>query len=239
MKSFLLLLCIFPLGMIAQQNTTSNQKKQILEQKIYFASGSSTLDNAALQNLKILLDDYKDSLQSEIKLQAFTDDIGSKKNNEALALKRNQSVQAYLIEQGIPLAIIQTQASKQLQLDPNQDANAQRKEHRRVNVELWLTTKEPILVDEALNNFFAQNRENAKQYFSFQANEGAFLEGAKGTALQILPNSFVNQNNEVVEGKISFALIESYTYNDMLTQNLSTKSRGELLETGGMIHIEA
>jgi hypothetical protein len=225
--------------MIAQQNAVPTEKEQIAAQKIYFASGSSELDNTALQNLKTLLAYYKDSLQAEIRLQAFTDDIGSKKNNEALALKRKKIVQNYLIEQGVPIAIIETQASKQLELDPNQDANQQRKEYRRVNVELWLATEEPIVTDAALNNFFAQNREKAKQYFSFQGNEGAFLEGAKGTVLQIPPNSFVNQNNEVVEGLINFALIESYSYNDMLTQNLSTKSGGELLETGGMVYLEA
>jgi hypothetical protein len=225
--------------MIAQENTVPSQKELIFEQKIYFASGSSKLDDSALQSLKMLLDYYKDSLRSEIRLQAFTDDIGSKKTNEALALKRNKAVQNYLIEQGVPLIIIQTQSSKQLELDPNQDASAQRKEHRRVNVELWLISEEPIVMDESLNEFFAQNRENAKQHFSFASNKGAFIEGTEGTALQIPPNSFVNQNNEVIEGRIDFTLIEAYSYNAMLTQNLSTKSGGELLETGGMIYLEA
>lgn len=239
MKTFLFVLCVLPLGLMAQENTLSTQKELAFEQKIYFASGSSTLDNSALENLKTLLDYYKDSLLLEIRLQAFTDDIGRKKTNEALALKRNESVQNYLIEQDISIAKIKTQPSKQLELDPNQDPNAQRKEYRRVNVEIWRASDQPIVVDESLNKFFAQNREKAKQYFSFEANKGALIEGAKGTVLQIPPNSFVNQNNEVVEGRIDFALIEAYSYNDMLSQNLSTQSGGELLETGGMIYLEA
>lgn len=61
----------------------------------------------------------------------------------------------------------------------------------------------------------------------------------EGTKLNIKANSFVNENNDLVTGKIELSVTEYYKLSDMLLANLSTTSNGKPLETGGMLHIEA
>jgi hypothetical protein len=90
-----------------------------------------------------------------------------------------------------------------------------------------------------IEKFFNRDPKDYQQDFSFSATKGAVIEGEKGTVLQIPANCFVDSKGNVVSGEISFLLQEAYSYGDMLFQNLNTVSDDKLLETGGMLFIEA
>lgn len=245
LKVYFLFLCsLIYAGHLQGQGATTETLKKQKESAVYFASGSSELSPKALAALNVFLKDQSNLEAAEFRLQAFTDDVGSPTRNALLAESRAIQVQEHLSQQGIATDKIEIQAFQQLHLNPDEDVAEQRANNRRVVVELWgrpLKTAKKLSDESALvlENFFNRNPEEYQQNFSFSAAKGTIIEGEKGTVLQIPANCFVDEKGNVVTGEISFLLQEAYSYGDMLFQNLSTVSNGELLETGGMLFIEA
>jgi hypothetical protein len=244
-KVYLLFLCSLVCSdQIQGQDINTETLKKQKENAVYFASGSSELSSEAIESLNDFLQKKPDLESTEFRLQAFTDDVGSPERNALLAKSRAVQVQEYLNKQDIPINTIAIQAFQQLHLNPEENVVEQRANNRRVVVELWgisLETGEDLTNVDALTieKFFNQDPKEYQQDFSFNATKGTVIEGEKGTVLQIPANCFVDSEGNVVTGEISFLLQEAYSYSDMLFQNLSTVSGDELLETGGMLFIEA
>jgi hypothetical protein len=78
-----------------------------------------------------------------------------------------------------------------------------------------------------------------KQKFDIDPKEEILLKGSKGTAIYIPANAFQFEDGSAVSGKINIELKECYSYSDMIAENLETTSYGYILETGGMISINA
>lgn len=233
----LLLLCTWYIShSFAQKDQGGVKKTPIATCKVYFKSGSYSLDKASQESLEILLANYNAEKQFEFQLQAFTDDRGNIAQNERVAQQRADAVQKYLEEKAVLTNTIVRQPFETLTLDETGNVAAQRRENRSVVIVLFELNK---ITNTKLNDFFIKNRQDAQQIFSFEASEGAWLKGAQGTLLQVPSNAFVDENNDVVEGTITFTLQEVYSYSDMLLQNLSTTAGDRLLETGGMLYLEA
>ena len=112
--------CLLFLGATAQYSPIEPKLELKVNSKVYFASSKYELSKTALKTLNDLLLDYDDNQVAEFRIQAFTDDVGSAKENELLAQQRAASVQEYLIEQGISTPLIKLKASEQLRLNPDQ-----------------------------------------------------------------------------------------------------------------------
>ncbi len=80
--------------------------------------------------------------------------------------------------------------------------------------------------------FFAQ-LEKPSQEFVVDGKKDTVIYGKDGTALLVPANTF-NAN-----GKITLVLREYYSYEDIITNKLSTSSDGKQLVSGGMIHLTA
>ncbi|MFN0203424.1 MAG: hypothetical protein ACKVTZ_17995 [Bacteroidia bacterium] len=66
------------------------------------------------------------------------------------------------------------------------------------------------------------------------------IVGAQGTEILIPANAFQDKNGNPVNEPVVITLREYYHLEDMLTANLNTQTDdGQLLETGGMIYVEA
>jgi hypothetical protein len=65
------------------------------------------------------------------------------------------------------------------------------------------------------------------------------IEGEKGTKVFIPADAFQFKDGSPVTGKVVVTLKECFSVSDFISNNLSTLSRGYLLETGGMILISA
>lgn len=228
---------------VSAQNSSSDiALEKVAAISIYFDTDQYNLEVASQENLKEFTSKYLNKERFELRLRGFTDDIGSRLANEKLARNRALAVKAYLKELGINSNTVTILACKELALDREGDVKAQRKENRRVAVEYWAesdqaTFETPII--EELTTFFEDNRKAAQQEFSFQISENTTITGAQGTVLQIPANAFVNSVGLTVEGTVTLVLQEAYTYKDMILQNLATTSNDQLLETGGMLYLEA
>ncbi len=70
-------------------------------------------------------------------------------------------------------------------------------------------------------------------------NSDTTLFGSLGTRLFIEKGIFQFENGQAVDGKVKIDLIEVYNKSDMVLGGLLTVSDGKVLETAGMVHIEA
>lgn len=76
------------------------------------------------------------------------------------------------------------------------------------------------------------------QTYIINSKKDTTLICKEGTKLMIKANSFINSNNIEVHGNLELNVTEFYNLSDILLANLTTTSNGNLLETGGMLHIE-
>jgi hypothetical protein len=83
-----------------------------------------------------------------------------------------------------------------------------------------------------LEKFFKQ-LEKQSQQFVINNKRDTLITGEDGTALLIPANTFDSKDEVVISMK------EFYSYEDIITNKLSTCSNGQQLITGGMIHIIA
>lgn len=77
------------------------------------------------------------------------------------------------------------------------------------------------------------------QFFSFDNDSSFTIIAKEGTKIKITPNSFVYDDGTIPKGKINLELKEYYSPTDIVFNNLSTQADRCILETAGMIFIEA
>lgn len=81
--------------------------------------------------------------------------------------------------------------------------------------------------------------EKTSEHFSINLNKDTLVVCKEGTKLMIKANSFIDQNNQTIVGEINLKVTEYYKLSEVLLANLSTQSNDKLLETGGMLFMEA
>ncbi|HUM47504.1 MAG TPA: energy transducer TonB, partial [Chitinophagales bacterium] len=80
--------------------------------------------------------------------------------------------------------------------------------------------------------------EKTTEVFLLKTGMDTTIICAEGTSLMISAGSFISEETgQEIEGIIQVSVKEYYKISDILLAKLSTTSNGELLETGGMIHI--
>ncbi|GAA4273871.1 hypothetical protein U6A24_01980 [Aquimarina gracilis] len=89
-----------------------------------------------------------------------------------------------------------------------------------------------------------QNREDAKQTHTLDANAGGEVQGDEGTILFFPPNSFLDQNGDPVTGNVTIEFIEIYDKAKMLLTKMPTNGRRpngdiETLVSGGEFYVNA
>ncbi|MCB0735499.1 MAG: hypothetical protein H6608_12395 [Flavobacteriales bacterium] len=77
------------------------------------------------------------------------------------------------------------------------------------------------------------------QYFAIEASSDKILLGENGTQVFIPKNSFINPKGETVKGKVDIELIEILSVADFVKSNLQTLSNGSILQSEGMLFIDA
>ncbi len=97
-------------------------------------------------------------------------------------------------------------------------------------------TAKPL--SKSINNVF--NETNLPvSIFSIDANKDTFLTGKSGTRIHINKNSFVDKNGNTVNGAVSIELKEAISRADIVLGKMTTLSNGKILQSGGMIYLNA
>lgn len=87
-------------------------------------------------------------------------------------------------------------------------------------------------------NFFSK-LSNASQLFTINAAKDTIIICSNGTALNIKANSFTTQNKVLVKGLVQLEIKEVYNFTDVVANGLHTLSNSNLLESAGMVYINA
>lgn len=77
------------------------------------------------------------------------------------------------------------------------------------------------------------------QTFEIIAYKDNLIVGQKGTLVFVPKNSFIHADGETVKGKISIEMIEVLSIEDMIKANLQTISNGQVLQSEGMLYLDA
>ncbi|WCL81352.1 OmpA family protein [Saprospira sp. CCB-QB6] len=201
---------------------------QNFEQSVYFESGQAQLTKKAKAKLEQLLAQSQEYPDLVLDLKGFCDEVGSLSYNEDLARRRAQAVAKFLEAKGLKTASFSLTAKGELQ-------EGDWAENRRVEVRLQ------AFQPKNWEEFYSFMDQRMKQEFWINPNRDTLIIGANGSQLFIPAGSFVRANGQaVVEDKVKIELREALSLNDMWMQNLQTLAPGhELIETGGMVNIQA
>jgi len=200
---------------------------------VYFGTDEHQLRAKSYQVLHDLIQQTTEFGDFHLQILAFTDDRGSTDYNLSLAERRADAVKSYLLENGITAEKTSVQSLGEVQITRVESEKKQRAQHRRVDL---IVTVKTI---ESLTALLAELNQDRIQTFTLQSDEGGRLEGKAGTNIWVAPNTFRFADGSQPQTPITLSLKEAYGYEEMILDGLSTHSDGNLLETGGMIYLEA
>lgn len=81
--------------------------------------------------------------------------------------------------------------------------------------------------------------EKVPQIFSLDPEKDTTISLAEGTEITIEAGALISNSGDEITETIAFRVKEYYNLSDILMADLSTSSNGEMIETGGMIYIDA
>lgn len=220
---FLAVYCLFPLN-------AQNSNK--LSASVYFESGSHQLNAASIQKLENFIKEVKTFNDFELDLKAYTDDRGALSYNMKLSEKRAKSVEEYLLKATLQPNATQAKGLGELALEGLTNTKDERKQNRRVDV---IATK---FAPQNLGDLFSHLSEQNTQEFIRSNESEIVIYGDQGTIIDIPANAFQTKEGEDVT-EVKIVLQEAYSYADMIRHNFSTTSDDKMIETGGMLYIDA
>lgn len=201
---------------------------QNFEQSVYFESGQAQLTKKAKAKLEQLLAQSQEYPDLVLDLKGFCDEAGSLSYNEELARRRAQAVAQYLEAKGLETASFSLRAKGEL-------SEGDWAKNRRVEVRLQ------VFQPKNWEEFYSFMDQRMKQEFWINPNRDTLIFGANGSQLFIPAGSFVRANGQAPkDDQVKIVLREALSLKDMWMQNLQTVAPGhELIETGGMVNIQA
>ncbi len=232
-------LCSFVLIMTISTAIFCQNRQKI---SIYFDTDKYDLKEKDRDILDAFSKNIPSLIDYSIEILAHTDSRGSESYNQALANRRAKSVETYLAEKGIIISKVEVNSLGESRPKFSNNNELGRQQNRRVDIIIQPIKK--AKVSEARSIFkspiLSQLRAEKRETFTFQTDRENVIEAKEGTIITIPPDVFEYKNgsNQPI-GEVTVSIEEAYTFGDMIMLNLTTTSDGRMLETGGMIHIEA
>lgn len=94
--------------------------------------------------------------------------------------------------------------------------------------------------ETAIGEYFKQqSKKNEMITFTPSLLESVSIKGKEGTIITFPPACLVDENGNPVTSPVQLELKECYSLKDMLFANLSTTSNDMILQTGGMVYLDA
>jgi hypothetical protein len=194
---------------------------------VYFEIGSYELTSQTKRVLdSVFLEIQKVQKQEQMALIGYTDSDGTTESNQTLSLNRAREVKEYLQDKGLKNRI-NLFAKGEIQLAKDTGTKAAKLQSRRVE----------IIQNYSNNNDAFKSLEQEFQDFVISTDKDITLTCEKGTKIKISKGSFegIDTTKEVI-----FKVQEYYSKASFISANLSSiTANGELLESRGMLNIEA
>jgi hypothetical protein len=226
----LLLICSF---------TLLQAQTLISKHSIYYESGRYSISKSARLEVLRLADSMKANSSLLLVLEGNTDNVGNEDYNKTLSQKRAAGLKQLLVSSGIEESMITSEGlGAGRPIAPNK-TNAGRRLNRRVDILVFkkeeLTTTQPAV--ENISTLYAL-LQTPLQSFCINPRKDTVLRCEQGTVIYIKANAL--SPTSACEGTcVRFNVKEALLKSDMVLDNLSTTSNGEIIETQGMIYTEA
>lgn len=219
-RTLLPLLAIFlTFEIYAQQTNTET---------IYFDQNEYYLRPASTKSLDSICSILNDNTYL-ISIIGHSDSDGNDNYNLMLSEKRTKTVMAYLLSKSIRKDRLKTEFYGEKKPIAGNYSDKDKQQNRRVEIVIEHGNSDSELP------FVKQT-----QIFLISADKDTTLTCAEGTIIKIKANSFVSEKTgKAISGIVKISVKEFYKISDILLSNLSTTSNGQLLETGGMVNINA
>ncbi len=201
---------------------------------IHFESDVHQLDAQSRIQISDLLLNLERHSDFSIQVVGHTDQDGSEAYNEILAQKRAIAVTDYMLGLGISENSIKQLSKGERALLRQESTQDAKQENRRV--EIKYTYSDYTSLDELLADV---GTADPVQSVSVAPEESQLIDLEGGTRVYIPKGAFVHKDGREVTGEVVVEVIEAHTLKDFMQHDLFTESNGELLETGGMLHIAA
>lgn len=228
MKKLIILLVVATCFSLAVQAKTTTKKTTVL-----FNTAKHDLTKAAKKELDQFLKEHPNKLDYEVTIEGHTDSRGNIDYNNGLSNRRATEVKKYLIQKGINEKLIVFTYKGELDPEKPNVNDKNMMANRRVEVTLTTYRFDNIEeLEEALNP-------NKTSVHIIKPNEEKLLKGNKGVKILVQANTFTYEDGTPVKENVKFELTESLAYKDFISSSLLTKSNDALLESGGMIKVDA
>ena len=217
--------------------------QKTIQRTIYFESANAQLSTVSQSYLMALADTLKKYPTYSILLKGHTDATGTAAENQSLSEKRALIVKTELAKNGVPESFMNLKAMGTSEPLSNNTTLEGKKRNRRVEIAITFAppnTSNPTAVapTKKYQNMMQLYRDLSLDFQNFKINtaKDTIIRGEKGTVLFISKASFEGAPANAI---IDFRLKEAYSFSDIISENLSTQSGNKLLQTGGMIYVDA
>ncbi|MGV3631628.1 MAG: OmpA family protein [Bacteroidota bacterium] len=208
---------------------------QQAEESIWFATADDHLSLVSMRSLEKITALTRTHDVLKIEVSGNTDNVGSTAFNEKLAGRRVQSATAYLISQGVPAALIATQAFGELKPRTTNKHAEGRRQNRRVDIVVTYREKQAAQQKGDIRDLYRQLATQPNE-FCINPKRDTVLRGRDGGIIEIKANSFQLKADNG-DNCVTILLRENFSYSSMLLDNLTTMSNGKILESDGMVDV--
>lgn len=208
-------------------------KKTTTTTTVLFETDKHQLTTESVNKLKHLIETIPTKLDFEITIAGHTDNQGDLKYNKKLSFNRAEEVKQFLIKNGIKKNIVKVDYLGELApIKPNR-TDSDREVNRRVEINLTTYYFDNI---QELESVLESNKINT---FLIEPKKENIITGKKGVKVLIKPKTFTYADGTTVDEEVKVELIEALDVNSFVSSGLLTSSKNDLLESGGMIKLNA
>jgi len=209
---------------------TATTNEQLL---VHFAKDRSELTAEAIAALDTFLDRCPLNGEYRFTVHGHTDSDGSLAYNDALSAARADVVHQYLTAHGVPGDLIHMERSGErhpLESNTNERGMAA---NRRVRITFERTYY------GSLSELRSALTAGTVQRFEIDPGKQTSICGTAGTRIEFAPHAFVDAHGRRVDAPVIVELTEALGPQAWVGHQLSTRSGGRMLETGGMMQVTA
>lgn len=200
---------------------------------VFFNTGQHDLTPEAQRSLESLSQRLLALPDYALDIEAYTDDRGTETYNQQLANQRAASVQAFLASKGIEPGKAAVKSWGEQNLRYGNESETERQKNRRVDVVVNTFRFQDLA---ALQTRLSTKSE---QTHRIQPTEQQEIKASGGSVVVVPPNSFVFEDGTVPTGPVEVTVREAIKPADWILNGLTTLSDGQILQSGGMLYVEA
>lgn len=213
--------------------TITSASTDTLQVLLHFQKDRSVLLPEAAVRLDSLLAVAPLSGDHHFTVQGHTDSDGDLAYNEALSLARAEEVRSYLVTRGADPSLVNVE--RYGERDPM--ASNARETGMALNRRVVVTYVRHYFADT--DELRRALMEGTVQRFIIDPSQDQTIVGSAGVQVRFAAQAFVDAEGRVVQGPVHVELTEALGLQAMLAHQLATRSGERLLETGGMLRVQA